>query len=300
MKSRISNKKFSILLADDGSEHARVAVSLLVDLKLPRNSHISIIRVISPLQAAEFGITEAAFDSTCKLFSDIGLIAEPKTLLGYPAERIIEYADQNNPDLIVIGAKGLRSTLGILLGGVTQQVVEYAGCPVLVVRAPYTGLSNILIATDGSDSSLKAMKYLKNFPFPAVSSMNVIHVLPPPPLPPIGPDTMFMDQALADQWKITEVEAVRREKEEEDGKLLLTTYCDWLEQQGMKAGAVLKRGDAATEIIEFAKKENTSLIVTGSRGLSQFKSWLMGSISRKLVHYSNCSVLVVRENGPSK
>ncbi len=295
MKSGISSNKFSILLADDGSEHARAAISLLADLRLPRNSHIDVLRVLSPLQAAEHVITDTAFETTCKLLSDKGLTAEPKMLLGYPAEKIIEYADQNNPDLIIIGAKGLRATLGILLGGVTQQVVEYASCPVLVVRAPYTGLSNILVATDGSDSSLTAMKYLKNFPFPAASSMNVIHVLPPPPLPPIGPDTMFMDLTQADQWRITEVEASRRQKEEEDGKILLTTYCDWLEQQGMKAGTVLKRGDAATEIIEFTKKEKTSLIVTGSRGLSQFKSWLMGSVSRKLVHYSNCSVLVVRK-----
>ncbi|MFH2039926.1 MAG: universal stress protein [Chloroflexota bacterium] len=299
MKSRISHKKFSILLADDGSEHSRAAVSLLADLRLPRHSHIDVLRVLSPLQAAEHVITEAALETTCQLLSEKSLIAEPKMLLGYPAEKIIEYADQNNPDLIVIGAKGLRATLGILLGGVTQQVVEYASCPVLVVRAPYTGLSNILITTDGSDSSMTAMKYLENFPFPAASSMNVIHVLPPPPLPPIGPDTMFMDLSLIDPWNITEDEAKRRQKEEEDGKVLLTTCCDWLEQQGMKAGAVLKRGDAATEIIEFAKKEKTSLIISGSRGLSQFKSWLMGSVSRKLVHYSNCSVLVVRANTPS-
>ena len=68
---------------------------------------------------------------------------------------------------------------------------------------------------------------------------------------------------------VTEEEIARRKKEEDDGNTLLATYCDWLERQGMKAGAVLKRGDAATEIIAYAKAEKTSLIVTGSRGLSR-------------------------------
>jgi nucleotide-binding universal stress UspA family protein len=34
--------------------------------------------------------------------------------------------------------------------------------------------------------------------------------------------------------------------------------------------------------------------VAGSRGLSNFKGLWVGSVSRKLVHYSNCSVLVVK------
>ncbi len=54
------------------------------------------------------------------------------------------------------------------------------------------------------------------------------------------------------------------------------------------------RGDAAKEIIEYAKDNNINLIVSGSRGLSQFKGWLLGSVSRKLVHYSECSVLIVK------
>ena len=294
MKSVKSKDQFSVLLADDGSEHARAAVSLLADLKLPRQSLIHVLRIFSPLQAAEHVKIDAAVEEICKQLSEKGLNCTTNVLLGYPAEKIIEYSDQNHPDLIVIGAKGLRSTLGILLGGVAQQVVEYACCPVLVVRAPYTGLSSILVTTDGSQSSLTAMKYLEHFPVPAGISMNVIHVLPPPPIPSYVVEPMFMDPAFGDPGMVTEEEIARRKKEEDDGNTLLATYCDWLERQGMKAGAVLKRGDAATEIIAYAKAEKTSLIVTGSRGLSQFKSWLMGSVSRKLVHYSNCSVLVVR------
>jgi nucleotide-binding universal stress UspA family protein len=47
--------------------------------------------------------------------------------------------------------------------------------------------------------------------------------------------------------------------------------------------------------MEYVDRENVHLIVAGSRGLSSFQGWLMGSVSRKLVHYSNCSVLIVKQ-----
>lgn len=90
-----------------------------------------------------------------------GIAAETNLILGSPAEKIIETAEAKKSDLIVLGAKGLRATLGILLGGVAQQVVvEYVHCPVLVVRAPYQGLHRILVVTDGSSYRQQAARYL--------------------------------------------------------------------------------------------------------------------------------------------
>ena len=60
------------------------------------------------------------------------------------------------------------------------------------------------------------------------------------------------------------------------------------------------RGDAATEIIDYANMHHMDLIVAGSRGLSGFKGWWMGTVSRKLVHYSKSSVLIVKRPGKEK
>jgi nucleotide-binding universal stress UspA family protein len=102
-------------------------------------------------------------------------------LYGHPAAALTRYADEHPPDLIVLGAKGLRATLGILLGGIAQQMVEYAHWLVLVVRAPYTSLRCILLVTDGSTSSEHAADYLARFSIPADADLRVAHVLPPPP-----------------------------------------------------------------------------------------------------------------------
>ena len=47
---------------------------------------------------------------------------------------IIEYAEEQQVDLIVIGTKGKSGPKKLLLGSVASAVVTYAGCPVLVVK----------------------------------------------------------------------------------------------------------------------------------------------------------------------
>jgi nucleotide-binding universal stress UspA family protein len=86
-------------------------------------------------------------------------------------------------------------------------------------------------------------------------------------------------------------------EEAKSGERLLARTRVLLRRQGIDATSVLARGDAATEILDHAGKNQTNLIVAGSRGLSQFKSLWMGSVSRKLVHYANCSVLLVKAPG---
>jgi nucleotide-binding universal stress UspA family protein len=47
---------------------------------------------------------------------------------------IIQYADQENIDLIVIGTRGRSGVKKLLLGSTASGVVTYAACPVLVTK----------------------------------------------------------------------------------------------------------------------------------------------------------------------
>ena len=69
---------------------------------------------------------------------------------------------------------------------------------------------------------------------------------------------------------------------------------DDLKSAGVKASKVVQMGDAASEIIEYAEKHKIDLMISGSRGFSQVRGYLLGSVSRKLVHYSGRSVLIVK------
>lgn len=54
--------------------------------------------------------------------------------IGSPAETIVEKAKNENYDIIVMGSRGLGKIKSILMGSVSQYVLKYAHCPVLIVR----------------------------------------------------------------------------------------------------------------------------------------------------------------------
>jgi nucleotide-binding universal stress UspA family protein len=289
-----AKKRIKILLADDGSQHAQAAVRFLLELPLPPKSRVDVLRVFPPGQSYAVGQMDRGLKKTEEKLLEGGIKADADLVLGYPAEKIVETANEMKPDITVMGAKGLRATLGILLGGVAQQVVEYACCPVLVVRAPYRGLRRVLLVTDGSVHSRYALRYVSDFPFPDKADMRIMHVLSPLTQPIIMESYLGGRDAFV-PLRTPEEEVKIKEKQEREGEALLNRARDSLLKKGIEATPVLAHGDAATEIIDYTDKEDIDLIVAGSRGLSQFQGWLMGSVSRKLVHYSNCSVLIVKQ-----
>jgi nucleotide-binding universal stress UspA family protein len=203
------HRPLTILLAFDGSQHCQSAIDLLCDLPLSAESKVHVIGVLIPRDSSNHAVLEAALEQADLMLKGASIDSKTEIIVGNPAETIIEFANKLHPDLIVAGAKGLRHTLGILLGGVAQQIVEYAEQPVLVVRAPYKGLKRMLLVTDGSLSSQAAIEYLagvsqaaepvhcERFPLPPGVQVYLMHVLPPLPSPellarswPIGPDVL--------------------------------------------------------------------------------------------------------------
>ena len=63
-----------------------------------------------------------------------GASMEIATRDGDPFEEIVAIANALPADLIVMGHKGRRGTAGVLMGSVTQRVLDYARCPVLVTK----------------------------------------------------------------------------------------------------------------------------------------------------------------------
>jgi nucleotide-binding universal stress UspA family protein len=290
-----------VLLAVDGSEHSLAAAQMLHDLSLLSDSEVRALGVLTPRNTPSQSLLLAALDGVQKVFHESNVKVRCELLHGNPAEALTEYADQHKPDLLVVGAKGLRATLGILLGGVAQQLVEYSHCPVLVVRAPYKQLQRVLLVVDGSTHSQCAVEYMTHFPFPSGTEVRVMHILPPFPkfeyiyAPGRNLYTM-VDIPPASSHEIEQDIARQAQVEEQEGQLILKKTQETLRETGVEAASVLKRGDAATEILEYVRSNNIDLVVAGSRGLSAVKGWLLGSVSRKLVHYAGCSVLIVRSS----
>ena len=56
-------------------------------------------------------------------------------VVGHPSEAIVDYADEEGFDLIVIGNRGLGGVGSLLLGSVSAHVVHHSPLPVMIVKA---------------------------------------------------------------------------------------------------------------------------------------------------------------------
>jgi nucleotide-binding universal stress UspA family protein len=283
------NRLLNILLADDGSLNARAAVQFLVDLPHDKESMVTALRVFTPLDAAEYASIEVALEHTRNLLKSRHLRVRTEARLGYPTGKIIEYANEHHPDLIVMGARGTGANLGLLLGSVAMNVIQDGRWPVLIVREPVRGLHKALLVTDGSPCSQLACDYSTAFPLPAETQLDVLHVLAPLQA------SYFVDPTGMTIPAVNEEDMIRlRRDQEADGEKLLGQTVAALAAHGLTAQGHLLRGDAAEKIITYAREEQVDLIICGSRGLGTVTSMLIGSVSRRLAHHAPCSVLVVR------
>jgi nucleotide-binding universal stress UspA family protein len=106
---------------------------------------ITVIHVLSPLEAVDPAVIWATLDDENRKSNIKNAFYEryPKSLIdnlkleikiGNPSLEIVDYAQKNNIDLIVIASHGRTGLNRFLLGSVAEKVVRLAKCPVLVWR----------------------------------------------------------------------------------------------------------------------------------------------------------------------
>ena len=135
-----------IVYATDDSDHARKALNYVREIAKTRHSHVFILNafpVISDLlghkeydavASRRIAHGRKIADKATAELAEEDITVEQEVLEGPTAEAILRVADIRKADLIVLGARGRSSFKGMLLGSVSQKVIQHADCPVLVVR----------------------------------------------------------------------------------------------------------------------------------------------------------------------
>lgn len=134
-----------ILAALDNSDFAFKALSEAVAVAKRENAELTIFSAYSnvwqleeiPAQTLEI-LKQQADELVLRgkaIAEKEGTSACTVTESGYsPADSIVNYAEQNHFDLIVVGHKSRTGLSRLLIGSVAAKVVTYAPCSVLVVR----------------------------------------------------------------------------------------------------------------------------------------------------------------------
>jgi len=127
-----------MLVCMDGSKHSVNALNFAVKLGKVMGSNITLINVqerplheLSPETAEELGqhILSHALNKIVR--KDLKI--DKRVAFGVPPDAIIDVAEKEGQDLVVVSTRGQGTISKFLLGGVTEDVVEKARCSVLVV-----------------------------------------------------------------------------------------------------------------------------------------------------------------------
>ena len=161
-------------------------------------------------------------------------------------------------DLIAVGSHGTSRLAGVAFGSVASAMAHHAPCSVLIARESTVESFPRLIlhANDGSPESLDAAYVAGRLAARHGSTVVTLHV------------GETRDRAVAE-------EAVAL-----------------LETSGLAPVMRIEQGSPHRRIVELANGMGASLIVIGSRGRTGLAA--LGSVSERVVHHADCSVLIVR------
>jgi nucleotide-binding universal stress UspA family protein len=210
-----------------------------------------------------------------------GLHTERFVHNGTVTECVLEFAEKEGVDMIVMGTHGRQGFDRLTMGSVTEKVLRKAHCPVLVVRKPAhdfvspgnatepVRLQKILLCTDFSDHSSRALAYALSLAMEYNAELTMLHVLE--------------DMPAADDLQATVADFTRRLEDPvpEEAR----NWC--------KIHSAVRIGKPYQQILQMALETETDLVIMGVRGRNAVDLALFGSTTHRVIQLGTSPVLAV-------
>lgn len=299
-----------ILFPTDFSECALQAFNYALDLAKRFNAELHVLHAIvnhsyagyfSPDQEQLYkNLRKNAEHLMDGLFEDCTIDNIKVEKLYFPAlsasSMILDYADQSQVDLIIMGTHGRQGLSHLMLGSVAENIIRTAKCPVLTIgKASSQGaeqtsknfevkIKNILVPIDFSDHSRKSLNYAVELARLYNAKLQLLHIIDTPIYP-----TFY----VVDQLATTSIASNIKTRVLDNLSTLLKSVGD--EKIDSEIYAI--EGRAAMDIVKFATENNSDLIVIATHGLTGVERFLLGSVTEKVVRIAKSPVFTVKPQG---
>lgn len=168
------------LIALDESEFSERLIGWMRTFPHPEHTEVTVVHVLEPLAVPEMAgargeelvrqqqgsMVEALLDRARALLAQSFETVEVILREGVPSQEILDVIQQHQPDLVVSGMRGFYQSAGFAFGSVSQRLLAYAPCSLMLVPGKVTsrlGL-RVMVATDGSPDALRAAGLVKDLP----------------------------------------------------------------------------------------------------------------------------------------
>lgn len=216
------------------------------------------------------------------------------------APGIVEHAEENDYDLIVIGSRGKGSSI-FRRGSVTMRLIRLSRTPVLSFNKKIeAGIEKIIVPTDGSKLSFEALSTALKFAALCEASVELYSVLEFDfdRITLMGGDPRLSEYAAMGQKKEI-VENLQKEIEK-------SSEFEFEDEPNLNGANILKGNkkirldicmefdiSAHTSIVEYAN-ENSQLVIMTTHGRTGLSKVLLGSVAEKVVRHLEVPILTIK------
>ena len=207
---------------------------------------------------------------------------------GSPTWELYSKAKDFDADLIVAGSHG-RSALGrVLLGSISQWLLNEARCSVRVARGRIDEPDmpvRLVVGVDGSAGANAAVNQIIARNWPEKSEVTVIVVDEPLEPTLVGEFVPIVRDSVADFNALDHRHSLK----------LANAAANRLSRNGLRARALVKTGNPRHVLVEIAEEWRADCIFVGATGItSRLERFLLGSVAGAVAARAHCSVEVVR------
>jgi len=142
----------SIVVGTDGSDTATQAVRQAVDLARSIGATLELVSAYEPVSAQrlreerretpedlQWAINpredvDATLEAAAEIARESGVEVNVYPRQGDPADAVLDVAEEQEADLVIVGNKGMTGAKRFLLGSVPNKISHHAPCSVLIIR----------------------------------------------------------------------------------------------------------------------------------------------------------------------
>jgi nucleotide-binding universal stress UspA family protein len=268
-----------ILLCTNGSSYTARALEMGVRVAQRAASAVDVLVVAE--RGREEEIHQLVEVATADL-KEAGIPVTAHRRTGRIAEETVRQAKAAPYDLVIIGSRGRRGVVRLLLGSVALHVTEHAPASVLVVKGRARDLRQFLVCSSAGPVSEHTVQFAGHLAGALGASVTLLHVMSQLPL---------AKDAVPDDLEASAEELIQRSSRE---GIHLRRMLDLLTEEGQIGRAVVRHGLVRDEVIAEAREGRYDLLVTGAHVTPGLNARLVDNLSVDILLAADRPVLIVR------
>jgi len=283
-----------ILVPLDGSKLAKQVFPCVVEILNAFDSEASLVGVCDSKESEEGQACSIYIHKEVEQLKNMMKTpaASLKTVFleGKPAEEIIKYAEKSKVDIIIISSHGSSGIKPWSVGSTVHKVLHKVCVPLIIVKAkekPQESdetrlFSRILVPLDTSERSARILPYMAQLAKKLKVEIILFHVVE------LGKHVHTIGGLEYVPFDDQDVD-----KEKEKAQSYLNGIAANISGLKSTVNCEIRVGDSAEEIIKVATEKDCSLIAMSSHGRSGIAGWAYGSVTSKILHALNKSIMFV-------